>query len=171
MPEEDSITIQFQAVLYRTTVPFRYLVELQVSGIRTGIGAYAWGKAKAQKVMQAFIDDGTELLDKYGKTNYVIQEVRAMRREEAMAKVQVGDSVRLLVDIGSIKKGRVCKVVEIVEPSFYVSRGQNAWDDDKYPIKVLPVATASDTVPLGPKDALPLMRGEFGPLDEEIDDE
>src|SRR6478752_5107164 len=97
MPEEESITIQFQAVLYQTTVPFRYLIELQVCGIRTGIAAYAWGKAKAQRVMQAFIDDGTELLDKYGKTNYVIQEVRAMRREEAMARVQVGDSVRLLV--------------------------------------------------------------------------
>jgi hypothetical protein len=100
----------------------------------------------------------------------VIKEVRAMRREEAMAKVQVGDSVRLLVDIGSIKKGRVCKVVEVVEPSFYVSRGQNAWDDTLYPIKVLPLNTAFDLVPLGPKDALPLMRGEFGPIDEEIEE-
>ena len=167
---EDSIEIQFQAVLYETTTPFRYLVELQVSGIRTGIAAYAWGKAKAHKIMQAFIDDGLELLDRHGKTNYVIQEVRAMRREEAMAKVKVGDSVRLLVDIGPIKKGRVCKVVEIVAPTAYVSRGQNAWDDTKYPIKVVPVAMATDAVTLGPKDALPLMRGEFGPMDEDIDE-
>jgi hypothetical protein len=167
---EDSIEIQFQAVLYETTTPFRYMVELQVCGIRTGIAAYVWGHKRAQRVMQAFLNDGVDLLAKYGKTEYVIQEVRAMRREEAMARVQVGDSVKLLVDIGSIKKGRVCRVVEIVEPTFYVSRGANAWDDDKYPIKVLPVATANDTVPLGPKDALPLMRGEFGPIDEEIDE-
>jgi len=169
MPE-DAIEIQFQAVLYETTTPFRYLVELQVCGIRTGISVYVWGRKRAQQVMQRFLNDGVELLDVYGKTNSVIQEVRAMRREEAMARVKVGDSVKLLVDIGSIKRGRVCRVVEIVEPSFYVSRGQNAWDDDRYPIKVLPVATAGDTVPLGPKDALPLMRGEFGPLDEEIDE-
>ena len=169
MPEE-GIEIQFQAVLYETTVPHRYMVELKVSGIRTGIATYVWGLRRAQGVMQKFIDDGIDLLEKFGKTEYVIQEVRAMRREEAMAQVKVGDSVRLLVDIGSIKRGRVCRVVEIVEPTFYVSRGANAWDDDKYPIKVLPVATANDTVPLGPKDALPLMRGEFGPIDEEIDE-
>lgn len=168
---DDYVMVRFMAVLYTTRVPFRYVVELQAEGIRTGIMVAVWGKARAERVMQMFVDNGGDLLDKNGKTNAVIDQLRAMRREEAMAKVQVGDSVRLLVDIGSIKKGRVCKVVEIVEPSFYVSRGQNAWDDSKYPIKVLPVATPSDTVPLGPKDALPLMRGEYGPIDEEIDDE
>jgi len=120
--------------------------------------------------MQMFADNGGDLLDRNGRTNAVIEELRAKRREEAMAKVQVGDRVKLLVDIGTIKKGRVCKVTEVAEPSLYASRGQNAWDDEKYPIKVLPVATATDTVALGPKDALPLMRGEFGPVDEEIDE-
>lgn len=168
---EESFTVRFMAVLYQTTVPCRYLVELQVDGIATGISVRVWGKTRAQRVMQKFIDHGADLLSEFGKTEAVLSELRVMRREEAMAKVQVGDSVRLLVDIGSIKKGRVCKVVEIVEPTFYVSRGENAWDDMKYPIKVLPVATANDAVPLGPKDALPLMRGEYGPIDEEIDDE
>lgn len=168
--DEDGITIQFQALLFETRTPFRYVVELHVCGIPTGISTLVWGRKRADRVMQEFIDNGIDLLAQFGKTNYVIDEVRAQRREEAMAKVKVGDSVRLLVDIGSIKKGRVCRVVEIVEPSFYVSRGQNAWDDTKYPIKVLPVATAADPVTLGPKDALPLMRGEFGPIDEEVDE-
>ena len=169
MPE-DAVEVQFQAVLWETTVPHRYMVELKVSGVRTGIATYVWGLRRAQTVMQTFIDTGVELLAKYGKTEYVINEVRAKLREEAMAQVKVGDSVKLLVDIGSIKRGRVCRVVEIVEPTLYAARGGIPWDDDKYPIKVLPVATANDTVPLGPKDALPLMRGEFGPIDEEIDE-
>ena len=111
-----------------------------------------------------------ELLNKHNKFELVLNQVRAMRREKAMAQVQVGDKVRLLVDIGSIKKGRVCKVVEVMEPSFYVARGAKEWEDEKYPIKVLPVPMATDPVSLGPKDGLPLMRGEFGPLDEEVGD-
>jgi hypothetical protein len=167
---EFAIEVRFEAVLYETAMPFRYLVELRVSGVPTGIAAYVWGRQRANQVMAAFIEDGVELLNKHNKFESVLQQVRAMRREEAMAKVQVGDTVKLLVDIGSIKKGRVCRVVEVVEPSFYVSRGSNEWDDEKYPVKVLPVSMPNDPVPLGPKDALPLMRGEFGPLDEDVDD-
>ena len=167
---DDYVMVRFMAVLYTTRLPFRYVVELQAEGIRTGIMVTVWGKTRAQRVMQMFVDNGGDLLDRNGRTNAVIEELRAKRREEAMAKVQVGDRVKLLVDIGTIKKGRVCKVTEVAEPSLYASRGQNAWDDEKYPIKVLPVATATDTVALGPKDALPLMRGEFGPVDEEIDE-
>lgn len=167
---EKAYEVQFQAVLYETPIPFRYLVELQVSGIRTGIAAYVWGQAKARQVMRAFIADGLDLLNKHNKFEYVIGEIRARERERAMALVKVGDRVRLLVDIGSIKKGRVCKVVEVQEPSFYESRGANPWDDEKYPVKVIPVSAPTDRVPLGPKDALPLMRGEFGPLDEDVDE-
>ena len=106
--------VRFEAVLYTTTLPGRYLVELQVSGVRTGIAAYVWGHKRAQQVMQAFIDDGIELLNKHNKFELVLNQVRAMRREKAMAQVQVGDKVRLLVDIGSIKKGRVCRVVPVL---------------------------------------------------------
>lgn len=170
MPE-DSVEAQFEAILYETNIPFRYAVELRVSGIRTGIFAYVWGLDRARQVMRQFIDDGNELLHKHGKAEQVIRDLRVMMREKAMAMVQVGDSVKLLVDIGSIKKGRVCKVVEVAEPSFYEARGGcREWDDEKYPIKVLPISTPTDRVPLGPKDALPLMRGEFGPLDMEVDD-
>lgn len=165
-----SVEVRFEAVLYTTTLPGRYLVELQVSGVRTGIAAYVWGHKRAQQVMQAFIDDGIELLNKHNKFELVLNQVRAMRREKAMAQVQVGDKVRLLVDIGSIKKGRVCRVVEVMEPSFYVARGAKEWEDEKYPIKVLPVPMATDPVSLGPKDGVPLMRGEFGPLDEDVDE-
>lgn len=167
---EDGIQTTFQAVLWTTRNPFKFVVELRMDNIPTGILATVWGRARAQRVMQEFVENGTALLAQFGKTNEMIGHVRAKRREEAMAKVQVGDSVRLLVDIGSIKKGRVCRVVEVFEPSFYEARGANAWEDEKYPIKVLPVPMASDPVALGPKDLLPLMRGEFGPMDEEVGD-
>jgi hypothetical protein len=88
-----------------------------------------------------------------------------------MAKVQVGDRVKLLVDIGQYKKGRVCKVAEVAEPSFYEARGgAPEWDDEEYPVKVLPVHSPTDQISLGPKDYLPLRRGEFGPLDQEVDE-
>lgn len=171
MATEDSIEAQFEAHLYGTNIPFRYAVELRVSGIRTGIIAYVWGLKRAQEVMQSFVDDGNELLNQHGKVDQVIRDLRAMLREKAMAQVKVGDSVKLLVDIGSIKKGRICRVVEVAdEPTFYVSRSSIEWDDEKYPIMVIPVATATDPVPLGPKDAVPLMRGEFGPLDMDVDE-
>jgi hypothetical protein len=171
MDEEDGITTTFQALIYTTRIPFRYVVELRMEGLSTGIFATVWGEKRAKRLMNQFVEEGIGLLSQTGKTNTMIDKVRAMRREEAMAKVQVGDSVRLLVDIGSIKKGRVCKVVEVSQPSAYVGRGGNPWEDGKFPIKVMPVPMATDTVALGPKDALPLMRGEFGPIDEEIDDE
>jgi len=167
---EIEITIQFQAVLFDTATPFRYVVELHVDGVRTGIAAFVWGRKRANHVMEAFVENGLGLLEKYGKVESVIQAVRSMRREKAMAQVKVGDSVRLLVDIGSIRKGRVCRVVEVVEPSFYDQRGANAWDDEKYPIRVIPVATAVDGVFLGPEDGVPLLRGEFGPLDQDVDE-
>lgn len=167
---EDGIQTSFQAILWTTNNPFKFIVELRMENIPTGIFATVWGKKKAHQVMQEFVDNGCELLAKYNKTNDMIGHVRAKRREEEMAKVQVGDKVRLLVDIGSIKKGRVCKVVEVFEPSFYEARGANQWEDEKYPIRVLPVPMATDQVALGPNDGLPLMRGEFGPISEEIDE-
>jgi hypothetical protein len=97
-------------------------------------------------------------------------EIYARRREEAMAQVQVGDSVKLLIDIGQYKKGRVCKVTQVAEPSFYEARGSAEWDDEEYPVLVVPVHSPLDRMALGPKDAIPLRRGEFGPLDTEVDE-
>lgn len=151
-------------------IPFRFEVILRVDGIDTGIRATVWGKSRATKVMNEMVSSGNQLLNQYGVAATVAAEVYAKRREEAMAKVKVGDSVRLLVDIGYYKKGRVCKVVEVAEPSFYVARGDNAWDDDRYPVKVIPVRAATDAASLGPKDAIALANGEFGPLDEEVDE-
>lgn len=169
-PQMERVDVVFRAMIYTTNVKFRYRVELYVNQIPTGIQAFGWGQKMANRIAQNFVDNGNVLLNQYGKAQWVLDELRAIAREERMARVQVGDSVKLLVDIGSIKKGRVCRIVEIAEPSFYVSRGANAWDDDKYPIKVVPVFVATDKVPLGPKDAIPLKRGEFGPLDEEVAD-
>lgn len=166
---DEPLTVTFTARVMTTEIPFRYKVELFVDGIPTGVGSNVWTKSRALKAAAFIAENGNDLLNQFGKSQSVLNEVRAMRREEEMAKVQVGDKVKLLVDIGSFKKGRVCKIVEVAEPSFYISRGQNAWDDDKYPVKVVPVQVAGD-LPLGPKDALPLARGEFGPLDVEVDE-
>lgn len=167
----EPIQVSYEAYLYGTKIPFRYMISLAVDGIHTGIRAAVWGRKRADGCMQWMIDHGNELLNQYGLATELAAEIYAKRREESMAQVKVGDSVRLLVDIGTFKKGRVCKVVEVDEPSFYVSRGENGWDDDRYPIKVMPVRSPTDSVALGPKDVIPLMRGEFGPLDTEIDDE
>jgi hypothetical protein len=173
--DEDRMVVTYQGYLFgsylfgRIRVPFQYVAALHVEDIPTGIQARVWGKKRAMSVMHHLIEHGNELINQYGVADQLAAEIYSMRREEAMAKIQVGDRVRLLVDIGSIKKGRVCKVVEVEdEPSFYVARGANAWDDEKYPVKVVPVRMATDRVALGPKDVIPLMRGEFGPMDMEV---
>jgi hypothetical protein len=165
------MAVSYEAYLYGTRIPFRYVVSLAVDGIHTGIKAVVWGRARANDCMQHMIDHGNELLNQYGIAAELAAEIYSKRREEAMTQVKVGDRIKLLVDIGSFKKGRVCKVVEVDdEPTFYVSRGSNAWDDDRYPIKVVPVRSPTDQVALGPKDCIPLARGEFGPLDTEVDE-
>lgn len=168
MKDKNRLEVTFQAAMFSTRIPFRYRVELWVEHINTGLGATVWGRKRADKAMQHFIDNGEALLNRFGLADRLVAEIFAKRREEAMAKVQVGDRVRLLVDVGPFKKGRVCRVVKIAEPSLYASRGENAWDDDKYPIAVVPVYASGDQVVLGPNDYLPLQRGEFGPLDQEV---
>lgn len=166
------IQVTYEAYLYSTRIPKRYIVHLYVNNIPTGIMAKVWGRKRATGVMEHMVNHGNELLNEYGVATTVAAEIYAQEREKAMAKVKVGDSVKLLVDIGQFKKGRVCKVVEIVDsPSFYEARGDKAWDDDRYPIRVIPIRVATDSVSLGPKDYIPLARGEFGPLTEETGDE
>ena len=152
------------------TIPFRYQVLLYVEDIPTGIGAMAWGRNRAKKIMSHLVNHGNELINEYGVAAEIAATIYARRREEAMAKVHVGDSIKLAVDIGQYKKGRVCKVVEVAEPSFYEARGPQAWNDEEYPVLVVPVHSPLDKMTLGPKDAIPLRRGEFGPLDMEVDE-
>ena len=167
---DEPILVSYEAYMYATRIPKRYIVHLYVSDIPTGIMAKVWGKKRARQTMHSMIEHGNELLNEYGVAATVAAEIYAKRREEAMAKVKVGDKVKLLVDIGQFKKGRVCRVVEVAEPSFYEARGGTEWHDDRYPIKVMPVQVATDKVSLGPKDFIPLANGEFGPVNEETDD-
>lgn len=169
--KDDSIQVTYEAYLLATRIPHRFIVTLYVNNIPTGIGRVVWLKKRAMKAMHDMIHNGNQLIHEFGVAAEIAAEIYAQRREEAMAKVQVGDSVKLLVDVGQFKKGRVCKVVEIAEPSFYDGRGGYTWDDEKYPIKVMPVSVATDRVSLGPKDFIPLARGEFGPLSEDTDDD
>lgn len=166
---EDRIEVSYEAAVYSTRIPFRFLVALSVDGIPTRIQTSVWGKAKADRVMSFMVSNGNELLNQYGVAAEIAAEIYARKREEAMAKVQVGDSVKLLVDIGQYKKGRVCKVTQVPEPSFYEARGSKEWDDEAY-ILVHPVRSPLDRISLGPKDVIPLRRGEFGPLDQEVDE-
>jgi hypothetical protein len=168
---KDRIVVSYEAHLLATWIPQRFIVVLYVNDIPTGIGKVVWLKSRAMQAMHDLVNNGNQIIHECGMAAEIAAEIYAQRREEAMAKVKVGDSVRLLVDIGQYKKGRVCRVVEVAEQSSYPARGGNGWDDDKYPIKVMPVSVATDRLTLGPKDALPLARGEFGPINDELDDE
>jgi hypothetical protein len=167
---EDKVEVTYEAYLLATRIPQRFIITLYVNNIPTGIGRVVWLKKRAMAAMHEMVNDGNHLINQFGVAAEIAAEIYAQRREEAMARVKVGDSVKLLVDIGQYKRGRVCKVVEVAEPSFY-ERGPSAWDDERYPVKVMPVRMATDNVSLGPKDYIPLQRGEFGPLTEEVDDD
>lgn len=165
----EPIVVQYQAQVLATFIPFHYCIRLYVDGIPTGVQTHAWGMKRATHLMEYMVRYGNELVNEFGEAAELSRQIREQRREEAVATLKVGDMVRLLVDIGQFKKGRVCKVVEISEPDPYDSRGESGWDDDKYPIKVLPMSMAHDKLTLGPKDSIPLLRGEFGPANEEIE--
>lgn len=170
---KDKVEVTYSAYLLATWLPHRFIVTLYVNDIPTGIGKVVWLKKRAMKAMHEVIHNGNQLIHQFGLATEIAAEIYAQRREEAMAKVKVGDSVRLLVDIGQFKKGRVCMVVDVAEPTNYPGRGQapGGWDDDKYPIKVLPIRMSTDYVSLGPRDYIPLARGEFGPVNDELDDD
>lgn len=168
----EPVSVSYEAYVYSTRIPFRYLVTLAVDGIPTRIAARVWGKARADRAMHFMVNNGNDLLNRYGVAAELAAEIYARRREEAMAQVKVGDTVKLLVDIGGYKKGRICKVVTIAEPSFYEARGgAKEWDDEEYPILVSFVHSPTDRISLGPKDVIPLRRGEFGPVDTEVEDD
>jgi hypothetical protein len=166
---DDRIEVTYEAYVYSTRIPLRYLVSLAVDGIPTRIETHVWGKSKANRVMTFMVNNGNELINRYGVAAELAAEIYARKREEAMARVQVGDSVKLLIDIGQYRKGRVCKVAQVPEPSFYEARGEHEWDDEQY-VLVTPVHSPTDRISLGPKDVIPLRRGEFGPLDQEVDE-
>lgn len=167
----EPISVSYEAYVYSTRIPFRYLVALVVDDIPTRIQAIVWGKARADRAMHYMVNNGNELLNQYGVAAELAAELYARRREEAMARVQVGDTVKLLVDIGPYRKGRICKVVKVAEPSFYEARGEAEWDDEQYPVAVSFVHSPLDRFSLGPKESVPLRRGEFGPLDTDVDDD
>lgn len=166
---EDHLSVTYQGYVLTTRIPFLYEAVLYVDDLPTGISTRVWTLARAKQAMQTMVRNGNELINQYGVAAGLAAELYARRREEAMAKVQVGDSVKLLVDIGQFKKGRVCKVAAVPEPSFYEARGGIDWDDDRY-ILVHPVQSPTDQISLGPKDSIPLRRGEFGPLDMEVEE-
>ena len=166
---DDRVEVTYEAYLLATRIPQRYIITLYVNDIPTGIGRVVWLKKRALAAMHDMVNNGNQLINEFGVAAEIAAEIYAQRREEAMAKVKVGDRVKLLVDIGQFKKGRVCRVVEVAEPSFYEARGGTEWHDDRYPIKVMPVQVATDKVSLGPKDFIPLANGEFGPLTEETE--
>jgi hypothetical protein len=165
----DRIEVTYEAYVLSTRIPLRYAVVLYVDGIHSGVGTVVWGRKRADRAMNWMVNNGNQLINECGVAAGLAAEIYARRREEAMAKVQVGDSVKLLVDIGQFKKGRVCKVARVPENSAYAARGGKAWDDEQY-ILVSPVHAPTDNISLGAADVIPLRRGEFGPLDTEIDE-
>lgn len=171
MNEEDGMRVEYAAQVQGTPIPGRYAVVLYVEGIPTGIQAHVWGRKKATAMLYHMINNGNEIINQHGMAGHLAAQIYARRREEAMAKVQVGDTVKLLVDIGQFKRGRVCRVAEVYEPSFYPVRGDKEFIDEDYPVKVKPIRSPTDKIALGPQDLIPLKRGEFGPLNEPLGDE
>ena len=165
----DEIKVSYSAYLVATRIPFRYLVLLYVEDLPTGVAAYAWGKRRATAAMRHMVEYGNDLINEFGVVEQLAAELYARRREEVMANVQVGQTVKLLIDIGPFKKGRVCKVAQVPEASFYEARGSREWDDEQY-ILVQPIHSPADNISLGNKEVIPLRRGEFGPLDMEVDE-
>ncbi len=166
----EPVSVSYVAYVTGTRIPFRYAVLLYVDDMPTGVTAYAWGRRRADEAMHYMVNNGNALINQYGVAAELAAQIYARKREEAMARVQAGDRIKLLVDIGQFKKGRVCRVVTTPEPSFYEARGgAPEWDDEQY-VLVMPVHSPMDRIALGPGDLIPLKRGEFGPLDMEIDE-
>lgn len=167
----EPLSVTYHAHVVGTRIPFRYRVLLYVEDLATGIQATVWGLGRAKAVMHELVANGNELINHHGVAAELAAVLYARKREEAMARVQAGDRVKLLVDIGPFKKGRVCVVSKVTVPSFYEARGgAPEWDDEEYPVMVQPVHSPTDQFTLGPADIIPLRRGEFGPLDMEVDE-
>ena len=161
--------VRYTAYVVGTRIPFLYQVLLYVEDLPSGLVARAWGMTRATRIMHDMVNNGNDLINEFGVAADLAAVLYARKREEAMARVQVGDRVKLLIDIGQFKKGRVCKVAQVPEPSSYEARGGGTWEDDRY-ILVTPVHSPMDAISLGPADTIPLRRGEFGPLDMEVDE-
>lgn len=159
--------VEYSAVTYGTKIPGRYQLQLYVNGIFTGVAARVWGRRKARELAEYMIQNGNQVLHDFEVVDQMLAALNKQDREVAMSKLKVGDKVRLWIDLGIYKKGRVCTVVEVEEPSRYVSRGVNAWNENRFPIKVVPVSGAGEAV-LGTKEGIPLAAGEFGALNEEV---
>lgn len=169
IPVEYVATI-YSAKFYKVTIPFRYYVALDVNGIETGIGGQCWGHKTAKAMQHDLASNGEEILDEINpaKRQAIALEVQAAyvaRQQEAdVEKLSVGDRVKLAVDIGIAKAGRIAKVVQIHTKE----DGSDGIVDARWPISVEVLPVIGDPAAWGTGALFLLERGEFVSLDTEL---
>jgi hypothetical protein len=156
MSETEKMNVRFEAGLQKTKIPGRYRVVLLVDGYFTRIETRAWGVKRAHKARDEILENAQELIDAAGLTEGIYTFLWNERKEKALADVKPGDRVRLAVDIGPFKAGRVCKVMA-VNPDGETTHG----------VSVQPVYVSGDGVTFGEGDYISLTAGEYAPLNEE----
>lgn len=172
--ETDSIQVVFRAQVFHAGFPGRYLITLEADGIDSGLRVTVWGVKRATKTADAVLANASALLNDLGLAQELAAKVYMNRPDDEAAEgvklVNVNDTVRLLVDIGPYKRGRVFRVVEVAQSTGYTARGgATEWDDLHFPIKVVPVSSMPGEPILSAKDGIPLAADEFCPGDKEVD--
>jgi hypothetical protein len=170
------IPVEYGATIYTTkvgplTIPFRYIVALDVNGIETGIGTSVWGYSNAQQTADHLSQHGEDLLasESSSKRQAIYAEIQAAYvarlNQQLSEKLVPGDRVKLAVDIGHMKAGRIAKVVK----TYTKEDGTDGIVDARWPIsvEVLPVAGDPAAWAHG-APVLLLERGEFCSLDTEL---
>lgn len=156
MSETEKMNVYFEAGLQKTKIPGRYRVVLLADGYFTRIESYVWGRKRAQKARDAILEEAAELIEAAGLSGQLFGFLYSIRREKTLADVKPGDRVKLAVDIGPFKAGRVCKVMA-VNPDGETTHG----------VAVQPVYVSGDGVTFGEGDYISLTAGEYAPLNEE----
>lgn len=175
MNEEETIAVHYKVMSQRGKWPFgfRRLLSLEVDGEDTGIRVIVWGSKREKHMANAILESASELLNELGLAEDLFDRITAKRAAATAAEergdMRVNDTVRLLVDIGPYKRGRVMKVVDVANASGYKSRGGKQWDDNHYPVKVVPLSAMPGELTLDPEDGIPLTADEFCPGDKEVE--
>lgn len=169
IPVEYVATI-YNAKFYKLTIPFRYFVSLDVNGIETGVGGMCWGHKTARAMQHDLATNGEEILNEINpaKRQAIALEVQAAyvdaQRQASVEKLAVGDRVKLAVDIGIAKAGRVAKIVQVHTKE----DGTDGIVDARWPVSVEVLPVIGDPAAWGTGAVFLLERGEFVSLDTEL---
>lgn len=170
------IPVEYVAVIYTTKlhksrllIPGRYIIALQVNDIETSIGTKCWGFKRAKEIATALQANAEEVIEDsvYHKDVWnKVQAAYVAKLNAALSeKLQPGDRVKLAVDIGHIKAGRICKVIK----AHTKEDGTDGIVDARWPISVEVLPVSGDPAAWAHGTPILLLeRGEFVSLDTEL---